>query len=123
VDDEPEIRRMLADLLAAEGHVVEQAANGREALERLREKPCDLVISDLVMPGLDGPGLYDELRRRDPRMAQRLLFITGDTLSGAARSFLERTGRPAIEKPFVPAEVRAVVRDALGSVGQTDPQC
>jgi two-component system NtrC family sensor kinase len=123
VDDEPEIRRMLAELLAAEGHVVEQAANGREALERLREKPCDLVISDLVMPGLDGPGLYEELRRRDPRMAQRLLFITGDTLSGAARSFLERTGRPAIEKPFVPAEVRAVVRAALGSVDLTDPQC
>jgi hypothetical protein len=47
-------------------------------------------------------------------MAEHLLFITGDTLSAAARAFLERVDRPAIEKPFVPAEVRGAVRAALG---------
>jgi two-component system NtrC family sensor kinase len=93
--------------------VVEQAVDGREALERLREADYDLVISDLIMPRLDGPGLYEELCRRNPKMARHLVFITGDTLSAAAREFLQRAGRPAIEKPFVPNEVRHAVADAL----------
>jgi PAS domain S-box-containing protein len=113
VDDEEGIRHMLAEILAADGHVVEGAANGRQALERLGEARFDLVISDLIMPQLDGPGLYEELCRRDPAMADHLLFITGDTLSASARVFLQRVQRPAIEKPFVPVEVRRAVRAAL----------
>jgi two-component system NtrC family sensor kinase len=113
VDDEEEIRHMLAEILAADGQAVEEAGSGREALERLAAARFDLVISDLVMPQLDGPGLYEELCRRDPAMAGRLLFITGDTLSASARAFLQRVDRPAIEKPFVPDEVRRAVRAAL----------
>jgi len=113
VDDEEDIRAMLADILVADGHSVEQAANGRQALDRLSEGRFDLVISDLIMPQLDGPGLYEELLRRDPAMARHLLFITGDTLSASARAFLARVHRPAIEKPFVPDEVRHAVRAAL----------
>jgi PAS domain S-box-containing protein len=113
VDDEEDIRHMLAEILAADGHVVEEAANGWQALERLSADRFDLVISDLLMPQLDGQGLYEEVCRRDPRMASHLLFITGDTLSAAARTFLQRVHRPAIEKPFAPNEVRRVVRAAL----------
>ncbi|MEM7023698.1 MAG: PAS domain S-box protein, partial [Pseudomonadota bacterium] len=113
VDDEAEIRAMLAEILAAEGHEVLQAGNGREALARIRENDVDLVISDLIMPELDGPGLYDVLCRRDPKLSRHLLFITGDTLSGSARSFLERVDRPAIEKPFVPSEVLRAVSEEL----------
>ena len=119
VDDEEGIRHMLAEILAADGHVVEEAANGLQALERLGEARFDLVISDLIMPQLDGPGLYEELCRRDPTMADHLLFITGDTLSASARFFLQRVQRPAIEKPFVPEEVRRAVRAALGEADRT----
>ena len=113
VDDEAEIRAMLGEILALDGHVVEQAADGDEALARLAERRYDLVISDLLMPALDGPGLYERLRQTDPAMADRLLFITGDTLSPSARRFLERAGRPVIEKPLAPAEVRRAVGAAL----------
>jgi PAS domain S-box-containing protein len=113
VDDEAEIRAMLSEILALDGHVVEQAADGDEALARLAERRYDLVISDLLMPALDGPGLYERLRQTDPAMADRLLFITGDTLSPSARRFLERAGRPVIEKPLAPAEVRHAVGAAL----------
>jgi hypothetical protein len=51
-------------------------------------------------------------------MADHLLFITGDTLSASARVFLQRVQRPAIEKPFVPDEVRRAVREALGDAGR-----
>jgi two-component system NtrC family sensor kinase len=120
VDDEEGIRHMLAEILATDGHVVEEAANGVQALERLGEARFDLVISDLIMPQLDGPGLYEEICRRDPAMADHLLFITGDTLSASARFFLQRVQRPAIEKPFVPDEVRRVVRAALAGTDGAD---
>jgi CheY-like chemotaxis protein len=113
VDDETDIRGMLAEILTLDGHQVEQAADGREALARLAEGRFDLVISDLLMPALDGPGLYDRLRESDPALAERLLFITGDTLSASAQRFLERAGRPVIEKPLAPAEVRRAVGAAL----------
>jgi two-component system NtrC family sensor kinase len=115
VDDEEEIRGMLAEILALDGHQVEQAANGREALARLAERRFDLVISDLLMPALDGPRLYERLRQDDPDMADRLLFITGDTLSASAQQFLERAGRPVLEKPLTPDEIRGAVGAALRS--------
>jgi CheY-like chemotaxis protein len=113
VDDEEDIRGMLAEILALDGHRVEQAADGNEALARLAERRFDLVISDLLMPALDGPALYERLRQTDPAMAERVLFITGDTLSVSAQQFLERAGRPVIEKPLSPDEIRRAVGAAL----------
>jgi two-component system NtrC family sensor kinase len=113
VDDEEEIRNLLSEILSRDGHLVERAANGNEALARLAERRFDLVVSDLLMPGLDGPGLYERLRQTDPAMADRLLFITGDTLSASAQQFLARSGRPVIEKPLTPDEIRRAVGAAL----------
>jgi PAS domain S-box-containing protein len=120
VDDEADIRGMLGEILALDGHLVEQAADGKEALARLAEHRFDLVISDLLMPALDGPGLYDRLCQSDPAMAERLLFITGDTLSASAQRFLERAGRPVIEKPLAPAEVRRAIGAALQAHARRD---
>ncbi|MBI4013345.1 MAG: response regulator, partial [Candidatus Rokubacteria bacterium] len=81
VDDETEVADVLAEMLSADGHAVETAASGAIALEKLRARVYDLVLSDLRMPGLDGPGLYREVERRHPRLARRFVFLTGDTLS------------------------------------------
>jgi len=114
VDDEDEIRSMLVEILSRSGYRIDEAANGRDALARIAETDYDLIISDLVMPELDGAGLYDELCRLHPELVDRLLFITGDALSPATRQFLKRVERAVIEKPFVPNDVRHAVRDALG---------
>jgi CheY-like chemotaxis protein len=113
VDDEEEIRTMLGDILTADGHRVEEATDGSDALARLADGPYDLVISDLIMPVLDGPGLYAALRAQHPSMAERIVFITGDTLSPTAQEFLKHAGRPVIEKPFMPEEVRRTVRECI----------
>ena len=118
VDDEEDIRAMLGEILRTDGHLVETAANGGEALARLAERPFDLVISDLIMPVLDGPGLYDELCRRDPKMAEHLIFVTGDTLSASLQQFLDRAGRRVIEKPFIPDDVRSAVREAFDDLSR-----
>jgi len=109
VDDEPEVAAVLADLLGVDGHSVETVENGAVALGRLTERRFDLVLSDLRMPVLDGPGLYRALEGRDPAMLGRLAFLTGDTLSADIRAFLERTGAVCLEKPFDLAALRRAI--------------
>jgi PAS domain S-box-containing protein len=111
VDDEKDVSETLKDILTADGHEVEVSDDGRVALDRLDQCEFDLVISDLIMPGLDGQGLYRELCRRQPATAGRIVFITGDTLSPGAKRFLSESERPVIEKPFVPEDIRRLVRE------------
>src|SRR5262249_23767461 len=87
VDDEAEIAQTLAEIIAQSGHQVEIAANGRVALERISERNYALILSDLRMPELDGPGLYRTLQARDAGWPSRMIFLTGDMLGAAAISF------------------------------------
>jgi len=113
VDDEIEVGRLLADLLAVDAHQVDTASNGAEALEMLEERDYDLILSDLRMPRLDGPGLYREVEKRHPALLSRFIFITGDTLNAETRGFLEQVTVPSLHKPFDFGQVMAVVRRAL----------
>jgi two-component system NtrC family sensor kinase len=113
VDDEPGITSALALLLGRDGHTVETAANGRLALEKLEVRAYDLILCDLRMPELDGPGFYRELERRHPHLLRRIIFLTGDTLSAPTREFLEGVDGSSLRKPFRAAEVRRAVQEAL----------
>ena len=113
VDDEHYVADMLADLLRLDDHSVDVAPNGHVALERLRAQPYDLVLIDLKMPELDGPGLYEALARDHPQLLRRLVFLTGDALSSEISAFLERAGAPYLYKPFTLEEVRRVIHRAL----------
>ena len=62
VDDEPAVRDALARALRLEGYEVELAADGREALAALAERPADAVVLDVLMPGLDGLEVCRRLR-------------------------------------------------------------
>jgi PAS domain S-box-containing protein len=114
VDDEPEVARLVADVLEREGQHVEMAADGRAALEKLRRDDFDLIVSDIKMPELDGPGLYREVARLRPELARRMVFLTGDTLGPEPQRFLKDAGALWVNKPFSPDEVRQVVGRALG---------
>jgi CheY-like chemotaxis protein len=113
VDDEPGITSALAYLLSRDGYLVDTAANGRLALEKLYKRAYDLILCDLRMPELDGPGLYREVEQRSPTLIQRMIFLTGDTLSSETRIFLERADMPYLSKPFRAADVRRVVQQRL----------
>ena len=113
VDDEPEVAAALAEMLADDGHQVETAPNGDIALRKLEERAYDLVLSDIRMPGLDGPGLYRALERRHSNLAHRFVFVTGDALSPETKQLVEETRILALSKPFDADAVRQVVRRAL----------
>jgi len=113
VDDEPELASLLAEILAEDDHRVETAYNGVAALDKLRDGAYDLIISDLRMPHLDGPGLYREVARRHPEMLRRMIFVTGDTLGPESAEFLRRSAAPTFGKPFEPDDVRRVIDQVL----------
>jgi len=116
VDDEPAIARALAQVLRRDGHTVDTAANGRLALAKVDAHAYDLVLCDLRMPDLDGPGFYQALQQYHPHLLPRIIFLTGDTLSPDARTFLEQTGVPRLSKPCRAAEVRRLVAQLLQHV-------
>ena len=116
VEDEPGIANGLARLLRRDGHTVDMAANGRLALAKLQARAFDLLLSDVCMPGLDGPGLYRILAQQQPHLCQRIIFLTGDTLAPETKSFLEQSGARCLEKPFTIATVRRVLQQVLQAV-------
>ena len=113
VDDEPNVAAVLADLLSDDGHRVEIAPNGARALEKLQAKAYDLILSDLKMPELDGPGLYRTLVHQRHPLVRRFIFVTGDLLGGETRRFLEETGVLCVGKPFELEQIRRVVDAAF----------
>lgn len=117
VDDEADVAELLADILRADGHRVEIAHSGSAALETIEQHNFDIILSDLRMPDLDGPSLYRVLEERQSALLSRVAFITGDTLSHKIKSFLQTVGRPYIEKPIIPQEVRDLVRLVTESGG------
>lgn len=113
IDDEPGITSALAYLLRRSGYTVEDAANGHIALAKLQKQTYEVILCDLRMPELDGPGFYQALRQRHPELVQRIIFLTGDTLSPEARTFLESVDGPRLAKPFRAADVRRLVQQML----------
>jgi CheY-like chemotaxis protein len=113
IDDEPGIVSALAYLLRRDGYDVDTASNGRLALKKLQQRAYDLILCDLRMPELDGPGLYREIEVLLPHLLRRIIFLTGDTLSPEAREFLEKEGISRLNKPFRAAEVRRAVQQAV----------
>lgn len=99
VDDEPMIGTTLRVLLADEHEVVlaESGAAARTALER---EEFDLVLCDLMMPGVSGMDLHAWLLERSPEAARRMVFMTGGVFTDEARAFLEKVPNRRIEKPF-----------------------
>jgi len=109
VDDEASIQRLLGSLLEIDGHRVDTASNGREALERIGERDYDVLITDIKMPDMDGRDLFAQLQKNNPALAEHTVFITGDTVSPDTRSFLQDVKNPVLAKPFRIREVRETI--------------
>ena len=105
VDDEEIILGLLQEILTSEGHRVDTARNGLEALHKIRRKSYDMVMSDLRMPGMDGEELYEKVAKEVPELLDRMVFTTGDIVSPGIQEFLKRTGNRFLSKPFSLDEV------------------
>jgi CheY-like chemotaxis protein len=108
VDDNDEVRGVIADYLRETGYIVMEAASGDAALAVLADSPVDILVSDLVMPGaLDGIGLAREAQRRRPDL--KILLISGYRDSAAEA---KKLGLAILGKPFKLGELADALRDA-----------
>jgi len=113
VDDEAEVAELMREVLEGAGFDVLTAESGAVALELLAEARFDAIVSDVRMPELDGPALWLRLKNGHPALARRVLFVSGDTLSDAARQQLADTGAPTLDKPFTSADLLGAIRRLL----------
>src|SRR3989441_141531 len=102
VDDEPDIAATLVETLTHDGHKVDVAANGAEALVQVESQSYDLIFTDTKMPHMDGPAFYRELVRRLPVFARRVVFVTGDLMDREKREWLRSTRCFAPPQPVDP---------------------
>jgi len=116
VEDEESLRTLIVRMLDAEGYATLQAADGREALAvvEAHEGEVDLVVTDMVMPVMDGGRLSAELLRRKPQ--QRILCMSAYAPAELADLGLESPDTPFIRKPFMPAQLYRHVREALAAI-------
>jgi PAS domain S-box-containing protein len=100
VDDELVIRDILLRILSEKGYNVESAASGTEGLDKIMNTEYDVYLLDIKMPGVDGRDIYEAISEKFPLLLNRVIFITGDTITRSTLDFLETTGREYLSKPL-----------------------
>src|SRR6201982_4343013 len=114
VDDEPGMLRYIKTLLEVDDYKVETATTGEEALERVEKglQP-DLILLDVLMPGIDGLETLEQLRQRRPGVKVVMLSCVNDTKKVVQAMRLG--AHDYLAKPFQKAELDAVIEQCLGS--------
>jgi len=113
VEDEDGLRSLNARGLRSRGYTVLEASNGIEALETLEEQggEVDLVVSDVVMPEMDGPTLLKAMRERNPDL--KIIFVSGYAEDAFARSLPENQQFSFLPKPFTLSQLVAQVKETM----------
>jgi CheY-like chemotaxis protein len=114
VEDDADVRRFTADALTELGHRVKALDNAQSALACLADgEDFDLLLTDVVMPGMDGRRLADEALRRKPGL--KVLFMTGYTPNAIIHNGMLDPGTHLLSKPFAVAQLAEKVRTVLGN--------
>lgn len=119
IDDEPGIRGLLVEILEGIELDCSECGDGAAALELLGRQDFDLVFCDVRMPVMDGIRFRQHLADTHPALLERLVFISGDVLQRGNARQAEIAGHAFVEKPFNPAEVRALALSLLDGPGDT----
>jgi two-component system, NtrC family, sensor kinase len=111
VDDEPLILRMM--MHALRDHDVVGVTSAADALVQCTTRRFDVVLCDLMMPGMTGMQLYERLRETNPGMESQVVFMTGGTLLPDVQGFLTVTPNPCLEKPIPIKRLRTCIDECV----------
>jgi CheY-like chemotaxis protein len=110
VEDENSVRRVARRALELNGYTIYEASDGPTALRLAAENEIDLLVTDVMMPGMLGPEVAAELVKSRPGL--RILFMSGHS-DEIVRGGLLNPATPFLAKPFTPAQLALKVREAL----------
>lgn len=113
VEDAQALRRDIVEMLGYEGYDVQGAENGLVGVDCARAYHPDLIICDIMMPGLDGFGVLDELRKDPVTSTIPFIFLTARTERGDVRHGMEMGADDYLTKPFTAAELLKTVNTRL----------
>jgi len=113
VDDEDIIRNILAKLIHALGYSVLQASNSTEAVSMIRQHKPDLVLLDIVMPGVDSMEVLNTVRDDDALKSTGIILISGVDCLDTVSSYIEAGADDFLPKPFNSALLKMKIRNAL----------
>lgn len=111
IDDEPTILELVKAIVESMGHNACTASDAKVAMDKIKNKDYDLIISDIRMPNMDGKELYWTIRRSRPDLLKKILFTTGDSINSETQKFLQDTKVSYIGKPFSTTELRKLIAD------------
>ena len=114
VDDENQIRLMLRQMFEREGHVIMEAADGKEAIKMNKSNPADLIITDIIMPEMEGIRTIMELKKAKPDA--KIIAVSGGGKNAPEQylHFAKKLGADrTFTKPFNRDELVAAVKEIL----------
>ncbi len=114
VDDEDIVLKSCLRILQKLDYEVETVYSGQTALDYLEKKKYDIVVTDLMMPGMDGMQLLEEIKKRYPDVI--VIIFTGFATVETARQALKAGAFDYIPKPFTPDELRTVISNAVKNI-------
>jgi len=122
IDDEIMVLRAFTRALKKR-HAIRTAASGEEALELLRAGAAfDVIVCDLMMPGIDGIRLFEEVEAFAPEILPRFIFCSGGAFTPRARAFCARLEVPVLEKPLTTANLEQAIQEALRRARDAGPR-
>jgi CheY-like chemotaxis protein len=116
IEDEPIICRVCVKTLTASGYDVDIANNGLVGMEMADKQSYDLYFSDVRTPAMNGIQFYHYLIKKNPQLAKKIVFTTGDVMSPDVKTFLGEIKNPFLPKPFTPDELRKIVNDTIAKI-------
>jgi PAS domain S-box-containing protein len=122
IDDEAALAEMICEYLNMTGHRAQFCCGAKEALALMQREEFDLVISDFRMPGLNGEQLFEQTLQRDPDLARRMVFMTGDIIGEDARRFFSTHDVACLTKPCALPTIEQFINSRLELLARSAPR-
>ena len=121
IDDDEALRELVIRVVKQAGYQVDAVSDGQAGLERLAERSYDVILSDVRMPGMDGIAFYQEVRRRYPPQADRIILVAAHVQLDQYKEFMT-VRAPILQKPFTLGEFHAALARMLGPRASRPPK-
>ncbi len=120
VDDEPEIRKLVSAMVSQFGYTVLTADSGEHALTLYKHQhgPLEMLITDVVAPGMSGPMLADKLTEMQPDL--KVLYISGYDNTHVVQKYVVEKGHALLSKPFTVDELKAKISELLNRAARSN---